>query len=346
MSKLSDLEKQFFYHQFLILTQAKIPMDKATELIAKNRPTTKLSELLNIMAASFREGNSLSDFIGDHSDSFSSYEYDIVRSGEKSDNLEDCLQWLADLYNQEREYKRIARIQFWYMVLTSFIGFAIVILFNIFVIPVVTDMFRSLVRSLGGQLPKLTHLVVLSNNYFRNYWIFLLIIILVSIWLIRLLWRRYPELFSLIISDISWIGRKWMLQESLRFALVTGHAIEYGVPPIKALENSADFVFHPYLKYRLKNLSVYINRGHTWTNALKSIRNFPKQFVSFIQLGEEQGELGLAFLEISRTEYSREHNWNWMENILIFIFLSAIGGYLGLLGIALYLPIFTMAGAV
>lgn len=342
MSKLSELEKQFFYHQFLILTQAKIPMDKATELIAKNRPTTKLSELLNIMAASFREGKSLSDFIRDHSDSFSSYEYDIVRSGEESSNLEDCLQWLADLYNQEREYKRIARIQFWYLVLTCFIGLAIVILFNIFVIPVFADMFASL----GGQLPKLTSLVVLISTCFRSYWLLLLIIILVSICLIRCLWLRYSELLSLVISDISRIGRKWMLQESLRFALVTGRAIECGVLPLKALESSADFVFHPYLKSRLKTMGVLINQGQTWTSSLKSIRNFPKQFVSFIHLGEEQGELGLAFLEISRTEYSKGHNWQWMENTLIFIFLSAIGGYLGLLTVTLYLPIFTMAGAV
>ncbi len=196
MSELSNLEKRFFYHQFLTLVQADIPLEQVTELIAEHRPTPRLSEMSKIMASSFQEGKSLSDFMRACPTFFSSYEFNIVKAGEKSDNLKNCLKWLADLYTRETEYGRMERIQFWYPMFTIFFGLVIIVLFNIVVIPAFQGIYSAIF------LPNLTSGIIAVSNFFRSYWFYLLPVIFITVRLIWQLWHRYPVIFSLIITGI------------------------------------------------------------------------------------------------------------------------------------------------
>jgi type IV pilus assembly protein PilC len=341
MTNLSDREKQIFYHQLVNLLQAGIPLDRAAGLMAEHRPSAGLTEVLNAMASAFRAGRTLSDFVGDHPETFSAYDGEVMAAGEESDDLAGSLHWLAGLYARQMENRRMSRIQSLYMLVASGVGIGVLFVLFLYVIPVFGEMFSGF----GSELPAPTQLIMDISRWTVRYWALIPVGMAMAAALLWWLWRQYPETVSLIASHIPWLGRTWMLEEFVRFAMVLGRALEAGVPPLRALPCSADFVVHPYLKSRLKAMGPSIEQGQAWAHALTTIRRLPKVLVAFVRLGEEQGELGASLLELHQTEGALvKHRVQWV-NLLPWFVVAVLAFSMGFSIWALYLPVFLMAGS-
>ncbi|MCP4351511.1 MAG: hypothetical protein GY795_39095 [Desulfobacterales bacterium] len=335
--EISVQERDIFYHRVSALTLAGEPLDQ-TEAFAVKKTLSGLSKLLKHMADSIRQGDSLSDFMEKNPDFFSSYEYHVVRAGEVSGDLAGSLEWLKEFTAMKRNSDHMARIQSWYLKFVGFAGFvifaivsAVVIQHKVFIFPVFMDMFNSF----GGQFPGLSQVLFDALDFLgRN------ILVITAEALLILLLLRVTDLSGSIDAFIPCIGNNRIFRESVRFAFLAGRAIEAGVSPVRAIETSAEFVNHPYLRERLKAMKILVQGGETWAAALKRIRKFPEPIIAFVSLGEAQGELGPALTEISNTELRRlRHQWRLTGGSAILVSLVSYI-CIGIIVIALVLPLF------
>jgi type IV pilus assembly protein PilC len=89
-------------------------------------------------------------------------------------------------------------------------------------------------------------------------------------------------------------------------------------------------------------MGAFLEGGRAWATALESIRGFPRSIIAFVQLGEDQGELGLALLEVSRSESGRFLERERWAEVLMGGTMVFLGALVGLEAVAMYLPIFSM----
>ncbi|MDM8516338.1 type II secretion system F family protein [Desulfobacterales bacterium HSG16] len=337
---LTGLEKQFFYHQLLTLVRSNIPLECVAG-IAADKTSSILPDIFAMMSSELESGNSLSDFLEKHPEYFSSYESDIVKAGEKSNNMKHALKQLAKFGARKTENRSISSIHMIYLVVTIILALAILAMISFYVLPVFKKMHSSL-SSFGGSLPGLTQLAFMIGD-----WKFLLTIFAIGILLYAGLYLKYPEFFSMVISITPILGPRWVYRECAGFCSLFGRALESGVAPLKALENSADFVSHQYLKKRLKNSGTYLaEHGHTWATVLEKIRFFPKPLISLIHLGEKYGEMGAALIEIERSEKDMGVDRQAIMEIFPLFIIGGVIAFVTFMVIAMYLPMFIMTGAV
>jgi len=340
MKAWTSQDKVFFYHQLLSMLRAQMPLDRAMELIAGRHPTPKLRQAVETMAASLREGRGLSDLMKEREELFTSYEAGVVGAGEEFDNLTESLEWLAELNQKESDRARTVSVVYRYSQILFAVTFFILAVMFIKVIPV----FEKMYLNMEMDLPGLTRLVLNISHGLNNNLIWVMVVtavVVVFIWYAR---RRYPEKISMIVTHLPLFGASWMYLEAVRFAWVAGRALEAGVEPRKAIDSSADFISHPYLRGRLKTMSAMLEEGGSWATALASIRRFPDSIIAFVKLGEVQGELGMALLEAWRSQ-SRQvaDESKWMA-IMEPLFIILVGFSVGSIAVAIYLPIFSMTG--
>lgn len=344
MALLPFLQRQFFYHQLYILSKAEVPLDQAIETMTETQPIMRYSKILKKISISLREGKRLSVLMRDHSDFFTSYECDIIEYGEKSVSLNESLSWLAELCEEMSKYGKVKSASFLFLISTTIIGALILLLFSSFVIPVFEEMFADF----GAQLPIPTQFVLIISDTVKSNFLYLFAaagLLFYSLKRISNSITKWRYFYSLAITYLPWIGKKWIYFESIRMSYILGKSLQLGVPYKKAIEGSTQFIRHPYLKYRLRTVIELLNQGQTWTIAFKSIRKFPRIFIAFIHHGEIHGDLEQAFLEISRSEPAKHTGAMYLEYFFLFPLFAFIIIFFVFMVISMYLPVFKMAGA-
>ncbi len=341
MAKSSSREKQFFYNQLKGLLNAQVSLDRALDSIAKHRSGSQLAETYQAMHACVKQGRPLSEFMSGHKDAFTAYETNLIEVGESSDRLPEVLDWLAQMYGQEQELESASLLQKWYLRFVIGMGLAVLVLFSYWVTPMFREL--GLGMNMGWELPRLTQYVFAFTEWTIRYWPPVLITLIVLRLTLPRVWSRYHQETSLLISYFPWAGPRWMMLESLRFARRLGHALEVGMDLGKALESSAEFIEHPYLKESLLKMGPALAEGGSFARALKNVRVFPGYVIAFARLGENQGELGKALLEAAstvgpRSKFMPVEMVQFLVMVLVLIILAI---YI----LALYLPMFSMAGS-
>ncbi|MCP4687219.1 MAG: hypothetical protein GY859_04155 [Desulfobacterales bacterium] len=339
MKRLTRREKLAFYQQLASLLRAGAPLDDAVDLMAAGRNGANLSKFLKEIAFLLREGQSLSSIARKYPETFSPYECEMIFTSEFTSDLDASLDWLGEFQTRDFVQSREARLDIGFFLLEGMSLFTVYLIFSFWVIPV----FHGIFSNFGAALPPLTQLIIDLNQAFRDYFLVGVILFALAAVFIRALIRRRPLLFSAAVAHIPWLGERLVRMDAFRFALVAGRLLESGVPGPKAVEASADLIGSAYLKSRLKNAGSLVRQGCSWADALKKIEGLPRSIIAFAKLGETWGELDQALREIAQINIARERD---RPRWIFFWASSMFVAFILLMLVAMYLPIFEIAGAV
>jgi len=213
----------------------------------------------------------------------------------------------------------------------------------------VTPVFEKMFKDFGSALPAPTQVVVDLSKFFQNYILHMIGGIVAVILAFRAFYRnkRGREIFDSTILKTPVIGDLIRKIAVARFTRTLGTMISSGVPILDALEVTAKTAGNRTVEKAIRFTRTQISEGKTITQPLAETGVFPSMVVQMIGVGEATGAMDTMLSKIADF-YDDEVDaavgalTSMIEPLMMVVLGGVVGGFL----IAMYLPIFSIAGAI
>ncbi len=290
-----------FTQQFANLLKAGMPLTTAlnsmTYLGSKGIPT----EVSKQLRQDVTEGRSLSDAMAKQPVVFADMYVNMVRAGEQSGSLQDVLRRLAEHYERFAEVRSRVQSALIYPVIVMLVGFGMVIVFIVFILPT----FLSLFTGMNAQLPLSTQLLIGISDFLRNP-LYLLTMALVgvagSIVYIRFraseVGRRVLDRWKLKLPIFGKVMRLYLFGQ---FARTLGTLMQNGVSVLTALKITEQVLPNVVLKEAIAKTREAVTDGKTLAQPLARSQVFPQLMIDLIRIGEETGDVPGALRNVAET---------------------------------------------
>jgi type IV pilus assembly protein PilC len=334
-----------FTRQFATMINSGLPLVQALDILSEQTESPALKVVTKAVVYDVESGQTLADALRKHPKAFSELYVNMVAAGEAGGILDTILLRLAVFMEKnDALVRRVKGAMIYPAVIFSVAGICVVVLL-IFVIPVFANMFSSA----GGVLPLPTRIVMTMSSFLIHYWW----VLGVSGGAIFFSFKKYyatPSghlnldrlmLSSPVLGD--------MLRKSAvsRFTRTLGTLIASGVSILDGLEITAKTAGNRVIHDAVMESRNSIAGGETIAAPLQKSKVFPPMVISMIAVGEQTGGLDEMLTKIAdfydeEVDAAVANLLSAMEPVMI-VFL---GGVVGGMVIAMYLPIFNMINLV
>jgi len=341
--QLPDKKKEAFYNELGTLIRSGIDIKTSLELTGSSYTKAKDIELFRGIQEAVVAGQSLSETLKNH-DKFSSYEYYSVRIGEETGRLGEVLNELAKYFKSKLQQRRkiIGAITYPALVLST--SFAAIFFMIKFVVPMFADVFKRF----GGKLPYLTALIVSFSDWFDRYIYVLLfgIIVLVVFYFVSRKQEWFLRFSAKVILRIPVAGDIVKKIYLARFANTMRLLTGTNTPLLQALGMVKQMiVFHPIVD-SLIVAEKDILHGSSLSETLGKHDFYPVKFIQMIKIAEEVNKLEYFFEQLAE-QYTEEveYKTNAISGLLEPLIIIFLGMAVGVILIAMYLPMFQMSNS-
>ena len=342
--KVTTKDIVIFTRQFSTMIDAGLPLVQGLNILADQTENKTFKGILKQVTKDVEGGSTLADALGRHPRVFDSLFVNLVAAGEVGGILDTILQRLAAHIEKAEKLKSQIKGAMAYPIVVLGIALLVIAVIMIFVIPVFQDMFSGF----GKALPAPTLVVIAMSDFTKGNWYFIFGGMLTFVWIFRRYartssGRRTIDSISLKLPVLGELIRKVAIA---RFTRTLGTMISSGVPILDALEITAKTAGNVIVEEVIFDARSSIAEGQTVAEPLSESAIFPGMVTQMISVGESTGALD-AMLEKIADFYDDEVDAavSAMTSMLEPLMILFLGGSVGGLVIAMYLPIFQMAAA-
>jgi type IV pilus assembly protein PilC len=341
--RVTGKDKVVFTRQFSTMIDAGLPLVQGLNILAEQSENRTLKRILKEVTQDVEGGSTLAEGMKKHPKVFDDLFVNLVAAGEAGGILDTILQRLASYIEKSEKLKSRIKSALTYPLVVISIAIIIIAIILIFVIPVFQEMFSSF----GQALPGPTQLVVDMSDFMKDnvHWVIIgIIAFFVGLKLFRRgdFGKRQTDNLLLHMPLIGDLIRKSAVA---RFTRTLGTMVKSGVPILDALEIVAKTAGNVIVEEVVYDVRASIAEGQTIAEPLSETTVFPAMVVQMISVGEATGALD-SMLEKIADFYEDEVDTavEALTSMLEPILMVFLGGSIGGLVIAMYLPIFKMAG--
>jgi len=338
--KLADF--LVFNQQFVTLIRAGLPILKSLDLLATHIAQPSLRDCVNQVRASVRGGALLSEAFREQGMFPEIYTTSLL-AGEKSGNLEGVLDRYISYQRTALTVKKKLLASLVYPVLLITMVLVLVTVLVTYVIP----NFAELYRTMSQDLPPMTQALIGFVDAFRQYWVILIALLGgtgFGVWS----WsktRQGGQALDHFKMKLPLAGEIWTKYQVAQFTRILGTLLTGGIPMVQALETARQSVASPLLKHSLEVATRQVQEGNTLWQGLSRSGFFPNLAIQMIEVGESSGALPQMLASVA--EFFEEDVETYLAAALSLIepaILIFMGIVVAFVLIALYLPIFSLAG--
>jgi len=333
-----------FTRQFSTMIDAGLPLVQGLTILAEQSENPTFKGVLKEINKDVEGGSTLAEAMKKHPDVFDDLFVNLVAAGEVGGILDTILRRLAEYIEKAERLKSQIKGAMTYPIVVMAIAIIVIAVILIFVIPVFEDMFKSF----GSALPLPTQIVVNMSRFMKSNFIW----IILAFGAVGFLFKKYraskggrrtTDNLSLKLPVFGDMLKKVAVA---RFTRTLGTMIQSGVPILDALEIVARTSGNVILEEILFEVRGSIAEGQTIAEPLSENDIFPGMVIQMISVGEATGALDTMLEKIAdfydeEVDAAVEALTSMLEPLLMLFLGGAIGG----LVIAMYLPIFSMASA-
>jgi len=335
-----------FTRQFATMIDAGLPLVQCLDILADQNPNATMKDTLRAIKNDVEQGATFADALEKQPKVFDHLYTNLVRAGEVGGILDTILNRLAIYLEKADSLKRKVKGAMVYPTTVLLVAFGVISLLLIKVIPVFQKMFDDF----GGALPGPTQTVIQISEFMQE-WILVMIGVAIAVIMLFLQARkRFPKFhyhtdaFFLKTPVFGSLLRKVAVS---RFTRTLGTMVSSGVPILDALEICAKTAGNLVIETSIMRTRTAISEGRTMAEPLEAEGVFPGMVVQMIAVGESTGAMDTMLSKIA--DFYDEEVDNAVDALtallepLMMVFLGgAIGGIL----IAMYLPIFKIAESI
>ncbi len=334
-----------FTRQFSTMIDAGLPLVQCLEILSSQNENPAFARILRAVKLDVEGGMTFSDSLAKHPAVFDVLFCNLVKAGEIGGILDTIMQRLAAYIEKNAKLVRQVKSAMTYPIGVLCIAVLVIGIMMVFVIPTFENMFKEF----GGQLPELTQMVINLSHFFVNN-LFIIIGSIVAFVMGIRYWLRTPkgrQTFDRVLLQFPVIGPTMRKIAVARFTRTLGTLLASGVPILDALEIVAKSSGNWVIEQGLMAARAKIAEGKNMAEPLAEANVFPSMVVQMIAVGEQTGALDTMLNKIADF-YEEEVDVAVaaMTSLLEPIMMVFIGGSVGTMIIAMYLPIFTLAGNV
>jgi type IV pilus assembly protein PilC len=335
---LKDLA--IFSRQFATMINSGLSLLRALNILAEQTENKELSRIVGEVRSAVEQGRPLSGALGDH-EAFPRLYVAMVRAGETAGMLDAILLRIAETLEADLALRRKIKSAMTYPVVVLIMAILLTTAMLLFIVPTFVGMYQSM----GGQLPLPTKILLGLSGLVRRFWYLLLLTPIVG-WQGFKHARKQPNMrfqldrLKLRAPVFGPLFRKVALS---RFARNFGILLRAGVPILTALEITADTVNNGVIGNAVNDVKSSVKEGESVARPLGGHEVFPPMVVQMIAVGEETGALDTMLAKVSEfydqeVEAATEQLTAMLEPLMI----GVLGGIVGSVVVALYLPMFNL----
>jgi len=343
--KVPDKELVIMTKQLATMLNSGIPLNQSLDILSKQQRLPLFGEVLAGVKKAIEEGNSLSQALARYPLCFDSLFRSMIKAGEESGRLADIMLKLLEYIEKSSKIKSQLKSAMVYPSLIITVAVLVVSMLMIFVVPAFTKQF---VDS-GKELPALTQMVVNLSDFFVNQW-YVLLGGIISFAVAVVQYKKTPKgryEFDRLMLNIPIIGDVVKKISVGRFCSTMASMLTSGVNLLQALNICAASSGNAVMEKFILECRARIEKGQQMSVPLSENPIFPRMVVSMIQVGEQAGKTDEMLMKVAAFyEEEVDQSIKTMLGMIEPLLIVFIGGIVGFLVIAMYLPVFDLGNTI
>lgn len=343
--KVTGKDLVIFTRQLSTMIDAGLPLIQSLEILAKQQDNTTFKTVLTAIKRDVETGTTIADAMRKHPAVFDSLFSNMIEAGETGGILDTILGRLAVFKEKSMALQKKIKGAMTYPVICLAISFLILGVILIFVIPVFEEMFSSM----GAALPIPTQIVVEMSNIMKSNFLYIIMGIFAFIFVIKKLYntdkgRLKMDAMLLRAPVVGPLIRKVAVA---KFTRTLSTMLQSGVPILDALQVVAKTSGNKVIEGAVVRVAESISEGRPIAEPLEESGVFPNMVVQMINVGESVGALDTMLTKIA--DFYDDEVDQAVSNLTAMIeplMMVVLGGMIGGIVVAMYLPIFSMASVV
>jgi type IV pilus assembly protein PilC len=342
-------ELAVFSRQFATLVASGMPMLRSLHTLEEQTQDERIKEAIGGVRADIEAGSTLEQAMARHPDVFDRLYRAMVRSGEQSGRLEDSLDRIAYQVEKTDALRRQVKSALMYPALVF--GFAVVVLVAIvaFIIPVFVGIFEEIGEDNPGEdtsLPLPTQVCVTASDLITGYW-FILIPALICSFVAFFKWKRTEagkDVWDRFILRLPMkVGDVIQKVALARWSRTFSGSVAAGVPMLQAIKLTGETSGNIVLENAMDDVYSSAKRGGSLAGPIQGNAIFPPMVGHMVAVGEETGQLEHMLSKIADFyEAEVDAKVKALTSLIEPIMIVFVGGIVGFIVIAMYLPIFSL----
>jgi type IV pilus assembly protein PilC len=338
-----------FSRQFATLIESGMPMLRSLHTLEDQTLDERLRDAITGIRQDVEAGSSLADAMERRPQVFDPMFRAMVRSGESSGRLDEALDRVAHHLEKLDALKRQIRSA---MLYPAFVfGFAIVVLLIVvaFIVPVFAGVFKEVVADQPGessQLPLLTRIVMGWSNIITGYW-FLWIPGLIGGMIGFFQWKKSewgrPQWDKIKLKIPFHIGQVIQKAALARWSRTFAGTVSSGVPILQSIKITGQTSGNALVERSMDEVYDSVRSGGTIAHPIEKNDLYPPMVGHMLTVGEETGQLEQMMTKIADFyEAEVDAKVKALTSLLEPLMIAFVGGAVGVIVIAMYLPIFAL----
>jgi len=344
--KITEKDITIFTRQLAVMMKAGVPLLQAFDIVGRGHANPSVGKLLLDIKTDVETGSSLGQAFRKYPLYFDTLFCNLVAAGEAAGILDTLLDRLATYKEKILAIKGKIKSALFYPISIIVVALVVTAVIMIFVIPVFKDLFKSF----GADLPTPTLVVMAISDWFIGNWWWLFPGIGGGIWFFFYMWKRsvamqrFIDRLTLRIPIFGEVIRKatiarWCRTLSTMFAA--------GVPLVESLDSVAGAAGNYVYFEATKRIQAEVSSGTALTQAMTNSNVFPSMVLQMCAIGEESGALDAMLSKVADFfEAEVDEAVDSLSSLMEPAIMVILGGLIGGIVVAMYLPIFKMGQAI
>lgn len=334
-----------FTRQLATLLRAGVALLQAFDIISDGSDNRLVRELVQGLKQEIASGTSLADALRRHPRHFDELYCSLVAAGEQSGSLETLLERVATHREKSAQLKARIKKAMAYPVTVLVVASIVTGVLLIHVVP----QFQNLFAGADGKLPWFTLQVIALSAFMQQAWWMLALGLGAGSAGLRQAYRAHPEFRHWLDAGLlkaPLAGKLLKNSAVARYARTLSTTFSAGVPLVQALDSVADAAGNGPFKQAIEHMRHDISTGMQLNQSMATSGLFPGMAIQMTAIGEESGTLDPMLEKVaSHYEVEVDNQVDQLTSLMEPLIMVVLGGIVGALVVAMYLPVFQLGSA-
>ena len=335
--KIDVTEISYFCNQMKLMIRSGLNLDKSLEIIKTSMKVKRFKDIIDDVSKEVKSGKKLSESFDKYRFDFPNHFISMIKVGERSGKLDVIFDNLAKYFEKNKQNKQKLIQALTYPL--TLIGMGVLVL--IFLLIKIVPIFGKIFTDMNAEIPKITRILMLLSDHFKNYYIYYLsfFLIILTFFLLFRKKRKVKKIIDRVKIRIPIVNKIYLTLYSLLFSDSLLILLNSGAKTVESIDLISCLVGNMYLEEKIKKASKDIEKGISIASSISNINYFSDTFIEMINIGEKSGEI-INTLSLMNTYYASDYEYQIkkligkVEPILILI----IGGIIMIMLLAVFLP--------
>jgi type IV pilus assembly protein PilC len=343
-SGVGHKDLQIFTRQLATMIDAGLPLVQCLDILAAQTPNKIFARVLGSVKGAVEQGSTFSDALRKHPRVFDDLYVNLVAAGEVGGILDTILNRLAIYIEKAVKLRSQIKSALFYPIGIMVVAIGVIAVMLIKVIPTFENMYKEMGNA---QLPGATRVVIgISHGFVNKWYLYFGTVtgVIVGSGMMRRT-QRGKEIFDRMLLRLPVMGGTLRKIVVARFTRTLGTLLTSGVPILDALDICARTAGNAVVEQGINRARDKISEGHDMAGPLAESKVFPTMVVQMIGVGEQTGAMDQMLQKIADFyEEEVDAAVSALTSLIEPVMMAFLGVVVGGLIIAMYLPIFKLAG--